>query len=86
MSTGRRVASREPTSQEQEQAERRAALISGSLDQVRSWAAKWGVPLIDTSDGSLEESMHHARATDSALPAKVRLSSRAWLKRTKQQP
>lgn len=77
MAKGRSVPSRTP--REQAHIERRAALISGDIQQLRAWATKWRVPLIETTDESLEETMHRVRTLDDLLPRRIRQESERWL-------
>lgn len=79
MTKGRAAPPRQPTPRELEHAERRAALLSLDVGLMRTWAARWGVPLIDADDDSLLWSAHAARLRDESLPREARLLSARWL-------
>lgn len=79
MTRGRAAPPRQPTRQELEHAERRAALLSLDPSLMRTWARAWGVPILPTDDAGLLVSMHETRMRDLSLPMEARLHSMRWL-------
>lgn len=65
---------------QQKAADRRAALLSGDLVQIRAWATQYDVPLVNPDDDELLLiSMHEARVTDPTMPARIGQESQRWL-------
>lgn len=67
------------TPAEQEAHDRRSALRSGDVRQMRAWAEKYGRPLLG-DDAVVEQSMHEARVLDPTMPPMARALSRRWLR------
>ena len=75
---GRRAPERTP--EQQQDAERIAALRACTADAIRAWADAWHVPLMNTGDDEfLLLSIHEARSVDPAFSAKEQKISAAWL-------
>ena len=78
MTKGRRAPERTP--EQQQDAERIAALRTCTADAIRAWADAWNVPLQNTGDDEFVLlSVHEARTVDPAFSARERKISAAWM-------